>query len=145
MNLLLTILSATMDQLLQFPACILVTGVFMRRHREVPFDLFDAGSIFLALLCVGFLVRRMYISPVRPLGGLGTFYKTPENTVGPSVSWAHLVYDGLWLWFGLSFMPGPDDPVEVLSLGPGFVLVTGVLLPMRLYCLYRHRDSLENV
>src|SRR5687767_9869595 len=95
---LLALLSASLDQLLQLPACFLVAGLIMRQGRNEPFGLFDLGSIVVVLLCIGILVRRMYRSPVRSLAGLGRSYRLPEGTVGPTASWAHFMWDAIWIW-----------------------------------------------
>ncbi len=66
MNPLLALLSVSLDQAFQFPACILVSGFLMRRGRNQPFELFDAGTLLVVIICVGFLVRRTYLLvPVR--------------------------------------------------------------------------------
>ncbi len=145
---LLTALAAAVDQLYQFPASFLVSGLIMRRGRGEPFGLFDVGAFAVAVLCVGVLVRRMYRSPVRSFAGWGRSYRLPEGTVGPTASWLHIALDGLWLWFGIEMWTlvaaTPAGMVEEPGIGPGFVIVAGLLLPLHVFFRIKHRDSIEN-
>ena len=42
---MIALLGATLDQILEFPACLLLGGVITRRGRGVPVDFFDVGSL----------------------------------------------------------------------------------------------------
>jgi hypothetical protein len=149
MTPLLTILAASLDMLIQLPASFLVSGLIMRWHRGEPFELFDLGSIVVIVLCLGFLIRRMHRSPVRSLAGIGRSYRLPEGTVGPTASWAHFLFDALFLWFGIIMwdmtVATPSGMVEEPGPGRGFVIVSIVLVLVRIFYRIRHRDSPENL
>jgi hypothetical protein len=104
------------NRIIQLPAGFLLSGLFMRRGRNEPIGLFDLGSLVVVLLCVGYLVRRMYISPLHSLAGMGRGFRLPTVAT-------------------------PSGPVEEPGLGSGFVIVSGLLILVRVYCRIRHRDA----
>ena len=146
MDGLLALLSASLDQLFQVPASLLVWGLIARWGRHEPFAFFDVASLAVALFCVSILVRRMYRSPVRSLAGIGRMYPLPKGTEGPTASWAHFLWDGIWLCFGIALMSGttvtgPEGAHWQPGLGIGFLIVAGILLPLRLIFRYKHRAA----
>jgi hypothetical protein len=121
---LLSVLSASIDQLLEFPACVLMWALLAGGQRGEPRGLVDVGMALAMMLLLGLLVRPVLRSPVRSLAGWGRTFRLPEGTEGPTAGWAHFVWSGVWVFLGVTSW---DWPV----FGPGFVIVGGGLAVFR--------------
>lgn len=97
---MLALLSASIDALLEFFACVLLL-VLLRGAQGAPYGPVDVGLGALLLWLLGTLVRGVLRSPVRSLAGWGRFYRLPEGTEGPTAGWAHFVWSGLWIILGV--------------------------------------------
>lgn len=132
---MLALVSASMDQLLEFPACVLMWGLLARGQRGEPRGLVDVGMALVLMLLLGLLGRPVLRAPVRSLAGWGTTFRLPKGAEGPTAGWAHFVWSGVWVFLGVSSW---DWPV----CGPGFVIVGGGLAVFRASVrLKRARDS----
>lgn len=116
---LLAVLAASLDQLLEFPACWLLGGLVVRRVSGKPLEAADGLLLVGFLLTAGLLVRRIVRSPERPLDGLGRGYKTPPGTTGPTASWAHAPWSALYFWLAYVFWTLEDAESKSTQYGPG--------------------------
>jgi hypothetical protein len=130
---LVALLAASLDQLLEFPACLLLGGLITRRAQELPLEAPDA--LFLAgfLLTAGSLARRIVRAPERPLEGYGLWYRTPRGTMGPTTSWAHVPWALVYFWLAHAFWTQYDGEAQrsYLGIGPGFLIVAAGFLSLR--------------
>ena len=137
---LMAVLGASLDQMFELPACFLLGGLIMRRSRGEPMGVSDGVFLVCFLLFSGVLARRIIRSPERSLAGLGIFFKTPAGTTGPTASWAHLPWT--LLYFGLADLFWTVYDAEAnqtyLGPGPGFLLVAGGFLVLRIVYRIKH-------
>jgi hypothetical protein len=130
---LLALLAASLDQALELPACVLLGSLIMRRQRNVPIELVDAGMLALLLVLTGLLARRILRGPERPISGFGIWHKTPKGAVAPTASWAHVVWAALsfTLAYGLWTIDDAGTGQRSLGFGLGFVVVPASFLVLR--------------
>jgi hypothetical protein len=121
---MLALLSASIDQVFEFPACVLLWSLLARGQRGEPRGLFDVGAALLLMLVFGLVVRRVLRSPARSLAGWGKTFRLPAGTEGPTAGWAHFAWSGVWVCLGVSTW-------DLGVFGPGFVIVGGGLALFR--------------
>lgn len=121
MSALLALLAASMDALIELPACFCLSILLARRERRDPLDVSDLVCALIVVGVFALLVHRALRATHRDYAGWGRIYRLPPGSKAPTVSWAHFVWSAAWMTLGLG----------VWEVWGGCALVAGALSSFR--------------
>ena len=126
-NGLIAFAGATTDQLWEFPLFVCLWAFLFRRHEARPFDLFDLGTLVVAVWLQSVLVLRIIRRAERPFDH---WRRIPKGTTTPTASWGHLVWAAAWFTVAFAFVRSGSAVLE--SFGAALFICVGFLSALRL-------------